>query len=92
MVSNGYVMVDCTGINLLSDQAVTVPGIYAKCISAYNSGKPIIAVGCEYGLGVPMTPIPVMAIIEDGTCIFTSSILQVRVASNDSVTIVSLLQ
>ena len=38
-----------------------------------------------------MTPISVMAIIEDGTIIFTASILQIRVASDDGVTIVSLL-
>lgn len=91
MSNGGYILVDCTGVDLLSQSAVTVTGLYAKSKSAYDSGKPIIAVNCEYGEGVPMTPISVMGIVEDGTYIFTASILQIRVASNDSVTIVPLI-
>lgn len=87
----GYAMVDCTGINLLAQSKKTVSGIYAKCTEAFKSGKPIYACNCEYGTGVPATPIQVMAIIEDGTYIFTNSILQIRVGSDDGVTIVSLI-
>ena len=90
-MNGGYVLVDCTGIDLLAQSKKTVNGIYAKCAEAYASGKPIIAANCEYGSGVPMTPIPVMAIVEDGTYVFTASILQIRVGSDDGVTIVSLL-
>jgi hypothetical protein len=52
----------------------------------------IIADHCQYGDGVEMSPIPVMAILEAGVYIFTASILQVRVAADDTVTIVSLLE
>lgn len=88
---NGYIGVDCKGTNLLAQSAQTKEGLYADSIAAIESGKPIIAVNCEYGEGVPMTPIPVMAIIEANVCIFTASILQIRVAPNDSVTIVPLI-
>lgn len=84
-------MIDCGGMNLLAQSAQTISGLYAKCTKALATGKPMLANNCVYGTGVKMTPIPVFAIVEDSTIIFTASILQVRVASNDSVTIVSLL-
>lgn len=87
----GYIMVDCQGMNLLAESSQTISGLYAACTDAINTGKPIIAMNCTYGEGVPMTPISVMAIVEDGTVIFTASILQIRVASDDSVTIVPLI-
>lgn len=90
-MANGYVMVNCDKMNLLAADSQTIDGLYAKCADAYNSGKPIIAVNTEYGEGVPMTPIAVMAILEAGTYILTASILQIRVDSDDSVTIVPLI-
>lgn len=90
-MNGGYTMIDCKGMNLLAQSAQTISGLYANCVKALATGKPVIANNCVYGTGVQMTPIPVFAIIEAGTIIFTSSILQVRIASNDSVTIVSLL-
>lgn len=91
MKKTGYVVVDCTGIDLLADSKVTVIGIYEKVKAAYETGKPMFACNCEYGTGVHMTPVPVMAIIEAGVYIMTNSILQVRVDNEDGVTIVSLL-
>ena len=91
MKKTGYVVVDCTGINLLAGEKKTVSGIYAKVKEAFETGKPMFACNCEYGTGVPMTPIPVMAIIEAGVYIMTASILQVRVDENDGVWIVNLL-
>lgn len=90
-MANGYVMVDCDKMNLLAADSQTIDGLHARSLEAFNSGKPIIAVNCEYGEGVPMSPIAVMAIIEDGTIVFTASILQIRVSSDDSVTIVPLI-
>ena len=90
-MSNGYIMIDCQSLNLLAGESQTIPGLYARCIEAIDTGKPIIAVNCEYGEDVPMTPISVMAIIEAGIVIFTASIWQIRVASDDTVTIVPLI-
>ena len=84
-------MVDCGGANLLAQSPQTISGLYAKCKTAMESGKPVLAYNCQYGSGVPMSPIPVFGILEDGVYIFTASILQVRVANTDAVTIVSLL-
>ena len=90
-MANGYIMVDCKSLNLLADASQTINSLYESSIEAIMSGKPIIAVNCEYGENVPMTPIPVMAIIEAGVAILTTSILQIRVANDDSVTIVPLI-
>lgn len=87
----GYAMVDCGGINLLSQSSQTVTGLYAKVGAAYESNKPIIAMNCFYGEGVKLTPIQVFAILEGGVYICTASILQIRVASDDTVTITSLV-
>lgn len=91
-MNGGYTMVDCGKANLLAQSPQTISGLYQKSLDALATGKPVIANNCEYGVGVPMSPIPVFAIIEAGIIIFTASILQIRVASDDSVTIVSLLQ
>ena len=91
MSANGYTLVDCKGMNLLSQSSQTIDGLYAASAKAVELGKPIIAINCEYGEGVPMTPIAVMAIVEDDTIVFTASILQIRVSSDDSVEIVPLI-
>lgn len=90
-MANGYIMIDCKELNLLASESQTIDGLYNNCVEAMASGKPIIATNCVYGEDVPMTPISVMAIIEAGVIIFTASILQIRVSSDDSVVITSLL-
>ena len=91
MTKGGYIMIDCGGLNLLASDTQTISGLYTKAKKAYEINKPIYAMNCVYGSGVKLSPISVFAINESGTIIFTSSILQVRVASNDSVTITNLI-
>lgn len=90
-MNGGYAMVDCKKLNLLSQESQTVAGLYSVCANAIKTGKPVIAFNCEYGEGVPLSPIPVFAIEQGGEFCFSASILQIWVASNDSVRIVSLL-
>lgn len=87
---NGYVGVDCTGINLLAGEKQTIPGIFAKSTEAYNTDKPIIAFNMQYGEGVKLTPVSVMAIYEGGKYCFSASILQIWVDSEDGVEVVNL--
>lgn len=90
-MANGYITIDCDKLNLLAVESQTIDGIYNRCVEAMATGKPIIAVNCEYGENVPMSPIAVMGIIEDTNIIFTSSILQIVVSNNDGVVIRSLV-
>ena len=87
---NGYILVDCTGINLLAGEKQTVTGIFSKSTEAYESDKPIWAINLQYGEGVKMTPVPVMAIKEGGKYCFSASILQIWVDSDDGVEVVNL--
>ena len=91
MKKTGYVVVDCTGVNFLSTEKVVHAGIYDRVKAAFDTGKPMFAVGGEYGVGVPMTPVQVMAILEAGVYIMTASILQIRISSDDKVWMVPLI-
>ena len=90
-MKGGYILIDCGGLNLLSETSQTISGLYAKVKKAHELNKPIYAVNCVYGSGVKLSPISVFAINEAGTIILTASILQIRVASNDAVTILNLI-
>lgn len=87
----GYALIDCKGLNLLAESKQTISGLYAAVKTAYENDKMTIAVNCEYGEGVRMTPIPVFMILEAGVFILTASILQVRVDNEDGVTITNLI-
>lgn len=89
-MANGYIMVDCTGINLLAGEKQTISGIFAKSTEAIETGKPIYAINLQYGEGVPMSPVPVMAIFEGGKYCFTASVLQIWIDSDDGVEVVNL--
>ena len=89
-MANGYIMVDCTGINLLAGEKQTVLGIFSKSTEAYESDKPIWAINLQYGEGVKMTPVPVMAIKEGGKYCFSASILQIWIDDEDGVEVVNL--
>lgn len=89
--NGGVQLVDCKGLNLLAQSTQTITGIYDVLEKCYASNKVIVAVNCEYGTGVKLTPIPVFAIKENDVFICTASILQIRVAKNNTITITSLL-
>lgn len=93
MVKGGYTLIDCNNLNLLGGSTPqSIAGLFAKSDEALKIGKPIIACNCIYGTGHPMSPVAVMGQREDEhTIIFTSSILQIIVTDEDSVTIASLL-
>lgn len=93
MLRGGYVMIDCKGLNLLGGSTPQVKtGLYKKIKKAIQDDMPIFAHNCVYGEGHPMSPIQVFAQQESSTQIVaTSSILQIWVTNEDSVTIVSLL-
>ena len=90
-MNGGYFMIDCKGMNLLAETSQTISGLYAQLEKALSIMKPVFANNVMWGT-VPMTPIPVMVNTESGVFICTSSTLQIRVASNDAVTIVNFIQ
>lgn len=93
MIKGGYAMIDCKGLNLLGGSTPqTINGIYNECSEALKSGKAIFAHNCIYGNGHPCSPVSVMGQQEsDTTIVFTSSILQIWITNEDSVTVESLI-
>lgn len=92
-MNGGYVMIDCTGLDLLlGDTPQTVTGLHARIAEAVKTGKALYANNCIWGEGKPVTPVQVFAIYfaDIETYIVTASTLQVIVPKNDIVTIVNM--
>lgn len=88
---NGYIIIDCAGIDMLSDEAQSLTGLYARVKEAINSGKPIYATGLTWGEQGTMSPIEIFTVQFDGYVVCTASTIQIIVGSDDSVTINNLI-
>ena len=88
----GYVLVNVSGLDLTSESAQTIAGLYDKCAAAMKTGKLIIAENIIWGNDGVITPIPVFA-IDMGSpygIYLTASTLQIRVSPSDVVTILNM--
>lgn len=90
MTHTGYVMVDCTGLNLNTSSEQTISGIYAKAKAALDSGKPCIAANCNMS-GAPCSPCSVIAWMEGTTIIATGHVLRLSITTADKVTVTNLV-
>ena len=88
MTIGGYIMVDCTGLDLIKGSTPqTIEGLYQKVQDAMATGKEIVAINCKWG-ELDVTPISVFAIqIETDAVYCTSSTLQIVVSDDDTVVI-----
>ena len=85
MVNSGYVLVDCTGLDL--GDPGTVDGLYNKIKTALGTGKPIILTGIVNGTQ-EFSPIAAFGGIESTTSVFLSFFpITLHVDSDDAVTI-----
>lgn len=90
-MASGYILVDCTGVELTADSATTINGLYAKAKAANDTGKPCFACNCTYN-SYKVSPIPVQVIeVSDGTIIASAEWLQVFITTADSVTVQNML-
>lgn len=86
-MNGGYVLIDCTGLDLTKGQTPqTISGIHKKVKTAMESGKPIYACNCNWG-GKDVTPIEVFCIEFDNDIIATASTLQVVISDSDAIII-----
>lgn len=88
----GYVLVNASGLDLLSESTQTIAGLYDKCVAAMATGKMIIAENIIWGDDGIISPIPVFAIDMGSTygIYLTASTLQIRVSPSNVVTIVNM--
>lgn len=90
-MASGYILVDCTGVELTADSATTISGLHAKAKAAKDTGKACYACNCTYN-GYKVSPIPVQVIeVSGGTIIASAEWLQVFITSADSVTVQNML-
>ena len=83
-MNGGYVMVDCTGLDL--GDLGTVSGIYKKVKTAIESNKPIQLYNLKNGTQ-KFTPIPAFGGIESATSVFVSFVpVTLHISSSDEVT------
>lgn len=87
-MTTGYLLVDCTGIDLTSDTEVTVTGIWNKAVTALKQNKPIIAHNCVYGTGVKVSPITCFGrYISTTEIVIVGATLHIHIKNTDKVTI-----
>lgn len=91
-MKGGYVLIDCTGLDLLEESTQTISGLYNKVKAAMSTGKMIIAENIIWGDDGIISPISVFGIDMGSTygIYLTASTLQIRVSPADVVTIVNM--
>lgn len=90
-MKGGYVNVDCTGVELTTETAQTVAGIFERVVSAFKANKPIYAYNCTWE-GDLMTPVAIMVTPRSsGNYIATASTLQLEIAPDNTVTVINML-
>lgn len=85
MISKGgYVLVDCSGLDLTQTSATSLSGIWNKAKNALASGKPIVASNCIYGEGVAVSPVTCFGfyLASDEICIVGAT-LHIHITDND---------
>lgn len=84
-MNGGYVMIDCTGLDL--GDPGTVPGLYKQTKAAIATGKPIQlynVVNGEQGF----SPVPAFGGVESASSVFLSfTPVTIHISSGDAVTI-----
>lgn len=87
-MTSGYTLIDCRGLDLTSQSAQTISGVYAQIRTAMVIGKPIIGCNCVWGTGKPLTPIHFCAFqSSEGLIVCKFSTLTINVTSSDVITI-----
>lgn len=88
---NGYVIIDCEGLELTDSTKQTLEGIFSRVTDAYNTGKPCIAYNCTWD-SYKISPISVMVNPRpSGNYIATASTLQIEIDPQDGVTVINML-
>lgn len=84
----GYIMVDCSGLDLTETDAQSITGIWDKAVSAIASDKPIIAYGCVYGTGVPVSPVTCFGwYIAADEIVIVGATLHIHIKDDDTATV-----
>lgn len=88
-MNGGYFMVDATGVNLSTLDAVKVDGLYTKVYTAMDSGKPVMLNNVLNGADGLYTPIFAACSLSAGVITVHTPHKSFTIANDDTVTILS---
>ena len=85
--NGGYIMVDCTGLNLALDTAQNISGIWDEAVKAMKQNKPIIAHGATYGTA-PVSPVTAFGwYISSTEIVIVGATLHVHIKNDNTATV-----
>lgn len=85
---DGYVLVDCGGLELTSKVEQTIPGLFNRTQEAYKTNKFIIAYNCNW-YGDKMSPIAVRVTPYGSQIVASTATYHVIISPNDAVIIMN---
>lgn len=89
---NGYVIIDCNGLDLEKSTKQRITGIFSRVEKAYSTGKPCVAYNCVNGY-YKVSPISIMIIQNSyGNYIATANTFQIEITPVNDVTVTKVSQ
>lgn len=90
-MKEGYILVDCGGLELNDSTTQSITGLYKRAQAALASGKLVLACNCLMNDGY-CSPVSVAAWQENSTTIIaTGHVFRVTIESDDDVTVTNLV-
>ncbi len=86
-MNGGYILVDCTGLDLSLSTAQEITGIWDKAVDAMKAGKPIVASNCLYGTA-EVSPVTAFGWYISATeIVIVGATLHVHIKNDDTATV-----
>lgn len=91
-MNGGYYLVDVAGLDLTETDPQEISGIWDKAVTALKTNKPIVAYGCAYGVGVPVSPVPAFGwYLADDEIVIVGATLHIHIKDDDTATVLDVV-
>ena len=91
-MNGGYFMVNCKGLDLTDTDPQSIAGIWNDSVTAIATGKPIVAHGCIYGTGVPVSPVTCFGWYISATeIVIVGATLHIHIKSDNTATVLDVV-
>ena len=91
-MNGGYIVADCTGLDLSDSTSQSITGLWDKAVAAIKANKPIVAYNCEYGSGVPVSPVTCFGwYINTDEIVIVGATLHIHIKDDDSVIVLDVV-
>lgn len=89
---NGYIIIDCNGLDLAKSTRQKITGIFSRVEKAYSTGKPCVAYNCVKG-NYKVSPVSIMISQGlSGNYIATANTFQIEITPVDGATVANVSQ